>query len=417
MALPAVQAAGVPPTVSIVILTRHGPERLERCLAALARLPDPVSRELIVLLNGADEDVRATRDAWSTRVRVLESPVNLGFAGGCNRCATAASGQYLVFLNDDTEVETGWLQSLVEIAERDPRVGAVGSCVLFPDGSVQETGSIIWRDGSIMSVGRGAHPESPRVSFIRQVDYCSACSLLVRREAWNAVGGFCEDYFPAYYEDVDFCLSLRALGYRVLYAPGSRVRHYGGGSSDRGFRMFLNDYHRRRFRQRWGHVLHEFEPPNPGSAAAVRRAEFRARGYPRRLLVIDDQLPDAASRSGCGQMWAALIELSEAEYAVSVWPSRGITSSFRELGLRGIETIPGSLEAHLREASVLYDLVVISRPHNFDHYEALIRECQPHAVVVYEGDAVHDCRSVGTWIDAFERAQLVRAEARAIEPA
>jgi GT2 family glycosyltransferase len=392
MAAAAEQAAGAPPVVSIVILTRHRPKRLERCLAALARLPDPVSREILILLNDADYDVRAMLDARATGVRILESPVNLGFAAGCNLCASAAAGRYLAFLNDDTEVEAGWLQSLVEIADADLRVGAVGSCILFPDGSVQETGSIIWQDGSTMGLGRGELPESPRVSFVRQVDYCSACSLLVRREAWNAVGGFCEDYFPAYYEDVDFCLSIRARGYRVLYAPRSRVRHYEGGSSDRGFRVFLHRYQRGRFRQRWGPELQEFEPPDPESDAAVTRAAFRARGCPRRLLVIDDRLPDPTIGSGFGRMWDAVVELSEAGYAVSVWPSRGINDTYRELGQRGIETIPGALEAHLSEPSILYDTVVISRPHNFQRYAALVRQCQPHSVLVYDAEAVYHRR-------------------------
>ncbi|HMJ85412.1 MAG TPA: glycosyltransferase family 2 protein, partial [Vicinamibacterales bacterium] len=337
MTAAAVRAADRPPTVSIVVLTRHRPERLERCLAALARLPDPVSHEILVLLNGADDDVRAMFDARATRVhrvRVLESPVNLGFAAGSNMGAAASTGRYLAFLNDDTEVEAGWLQSLVEIADLDPRVGAVGSCILFPDGSVQELGSIIWQDGSTMGLGRGEPPESPAVSFVREVDYCSACSLLVRREAWDAVGGFCEDYFPAYYEDVDLCLSIRALGYRVLCAPRSRVRHHEGGSSEPGFRLFLHRYQRRRFRQRWGHVLPAFEPPNPESAAAVNRAAFRARGCPRRLLVIDDRLPDPTIGSGFGRMREAIVELSEAGYAVSVWSSHGISDTFRELGLR-----------------------------------------------------------------------------------
>jgi len=410
MTAAAVRAPDLSPTVSIVVLTRHRPERLERCLAALARLPDLVSHEILVLLNGADDDVRAMFETRVHRVRVLESPVNLGFAAGSNMGAAASTGRYLAFLNDDTEVEAGWLQSLVEIADLDPRVGAVGSCILFPDGSVQELGSIIWQDGSTMGLGRGEPSESPAVSFVREVDYCSACSLLVRREAWDAVGGFCEDYFPAYYEDVDLCLSIRALGYRVLCAPRSRVRHHEGGSSDPGFRLFLHRYQRRRFRQRWGHALPAFEPPNPESAAAVNRAAFRARGCPRRLLVIDDRLPDPTIGSGFGRIGDAVVELSEAGYAVSVWSSHGISDTFRELGLRGIETIPGELEAHLREPSVLYDTVVVARPHNFDRYEALVRECQPHSVLVYDGEVTaRDLRSAGAWVDAVREAQMARA--------
>jgi len=271
-----------PPTVSIVILTRHDPRRILRCLAALARLDDRVPYEVLVLLNGADADVRAAMSPPPRAVRVLDSCVNLGFAAGCNHASAYASGRYLVFLNDDTEVEAGWLRALVDVVETSAKIGAVGSCVLFPDGSVQEAGSIVWQDGSIAAVGRGAPPDAAAISFVRDVDYCSACSLLVRREAWAAAGGFCEEYFPAYYEDVDFCLSLRACGYRVVYAPRSRVRHDGGSSTDPQYRRFLNDYQKRRFRQRWKDVLARFEPPNPCSPAAVRRATFRASGRLRR---------------------------------------------------------------------------------------------------------------------------------------
>jgi O-antigen biosynthesis protein len=412
----AAHARGLSPRVSIVILTRHGPQRLERCLAALMRLPDAVPYEILILLNGADEDVRAALRAAASPVRVFESDVNLGFAGGCNLAAAAAAGEYLAFLNDDTEVEAGWLQALVEIADADARVGAVGSCILFPDGSVQETGSIIWQDGSTMGLGRGMPPESPRVSFVRDVDYCSACSLLVRRDAWNAVGGFCDEYFPGYYEDVDFCLSIRALGYRVVYTPRSRVRHHEGGSSDPGYRVFLHHYQRRRFRARWGHLLHEFEPPNPESSAAVRRAAFRASGRRRRLLVIDDRLPDPTIGSGFGRMRDAVVELSEAGYAVSIWASRGITDAYRELGLDGIESIPECLEAHVHDPGVLYDTVVVSRPHNFARYAPVVRASQPHSVLVYDAEAVYHRRLERqvTLAGSEPHATVLAGEARAM---
>ncbi len=417
MDLAAPSSVTAPPTVSIVVLTRHRPQRLERCLAALARLPDDVSHEILVLLNGADQDMRAVLDAPGARVRVFESPVNLGFAAGCNQMVAAAAGRYLVFLNDDTEVEAGWLQPLVDIAEADPSVGAVGSVVLFPDGSIQETGAVIWRDGSTLALGRGELPNAPSVAFVRQVDYCSACSLLVRREAWRAAKGFCEEYFPAYYEDVDFCLSIRAQGYRVVYAPGSRVRHHGGGSSESTFRAFLQLYQRERFRQRWQHVLEEFEPPNPESVAAIRRAAFRARGCPRRLLVIDDRLPTPTGGSS-GRMSDAVSELSDAGYAVGIWPSQGLDETFWELGKRGIEVIAGALEAHLRDPCVLYDIVVISKRHHFERYAALVRECQPQSVLVYDaasGSHVVDARSTladnqGSRTHALETSLRVRAD-------
>jgi GT2 family glycosyltransferase len=392
------------PDASIVILARHRPERLARCLETLAALPDRVSREVLVLLNNADDAVGAVLDAPPMPVRVSASAVNMGFAAGCNMLSTLATGRYLVFLNDDTEVEAGWLQPLIETADRDPRAGAVGSCVLFPDGSIQEAGAVIWQDGSTTSLGRSSRPGSPPVSFVREVDYCSACSLLVRRDAWTAVGGFCEDYFPAYYEDVELCLSLRALGYRVLYQPRSRVRHHGGSSTDPDYRLFLNNYQRQRFLQRWAHVLGHLEPPNATSSAAIRRAAFRASGCARRVLIIHDRLPTPATGGGFDRTWNAVLELADSGYAVSVWPSQGLDDAFWELGQQGIEAIAAELRAHLREPAVLYDAVLISKHDDFGRYEAMVRESQPHSVLLHEADA-------GGWTDALRRAQLTRTSA------
>ncbi len=135
---------------------------LGRCLCALAaEVDDPIAAEVVLVLNGADADVTTFVDQYVQGTVVLRSPVNLGFAGGCNLAARQARGAYLVFLNDDTEVNRGWLEALVRVADTQPRVGAVGSRILFPDGRLQEAGSLVWRDGSAQGLGRGASADSP----------------------------------------------------------------------------------------------------------------------------------------------------------------------------------------------------------------------------------------------------------------
>jgi hypothetical protein len=313
----------------------------------------------------------------------------------------------LVFLNDDTEVEAGWLEALVEVADSDSRAGAVGSCVLFPDGSVQEAGSIVWRDGSITAYGRGADPDTASVSFVRQVDYCSACSLLVRREAWTAVGGFCEDYFPAYYEDVELCLAMRELGYRVLYCPHSRVKHVGGSSTDPKFRKFLNEHQRRRFRQRWESLLSRLEAPRPDSPAALRRAAFRANGSLRRVMIIADAVLFDAADSG---LHDAAVELSATDHAVSVWASGHPSEALRQLGRHGVEAICGDVTEHLSDPGVLYDVVLIAAPRDFQRYEVLVRKSQPHSAIV-DAERIDRSRTRrdGGWVDTLRRAQFARA--------
>src|ERR1019366_6226397 len=164
------------PSASILIPVLDRMDLLIPCLRSLAALADTPSHEVVVI-----------------------ATVNLGFGGGCNWGARFARGRYLVFLNDDTVVEPDWLRALVEVAEDDPRIGAVGSRLRDPAGTLPEAGSILWSDATTHQVGRGLPPGTPAYDSVRDVDYCSACGLLVRREAWQAAGGFDEGYFPAYH--------------------------------------------------------------------------------------------------------------------------------------------------------------------------------------------------------------------------
>ena len=276
------------PRVSIVVLAWRQREYLLACLRALSE-----SRVTVLLRDrrGFQRRLGSVEDAVRSEVegaRLLKSAVNLGFAGGCNFGASAARGDYLVLLNDDAIVEPSWLDWLVQTADANADAGAVCSCVLFPDGRIQEAGSVIWNDGSTMPVGRGLPGDGLTWRFLRAVDYGSACSLLVRRATWEAIGGFDPSYHPAYYEDVDLCLAIHALGQRVLFEPRSRVRHYESVSSDSSYKSFLFRRNQRRLVEKWAHELVFHEPPASLSSQELSRAVWRARGCPRRILIIDD---------------------------------------------------------------------------------------------------------------------------------
>jgi GT2 family glycosyltransferase len=268
------------PVASVVILVMDEIDRLLGCLRSLRQLPDAPSHEIVVVANGTPASALAALPDQDALV-VVPSPVNLGFAGGCNWGARFARGRHIVFLNDDTEVEPEWLAALVGVAEGERRIGAVGSRLIAPDGSVQEAGSILWRDAGTHQVGRGLPPGSPAYGRVRDTDYCSACGLLVTREAWEAVGGFDEAYFPAYHEDVDLCLSLRAHGFRTVYAPRARLVHHGGESLPDDLRTLIGIRNGRRFIEKWRDALQDFDPqpsaPNREAAvaAAIVRAEHR----------------------------------------------------------------------------------------------------------------------------------------------
>jgi hypothetical protein len=135
-------------------------------------------------------------------------------------------------LNNDTIVAPGAIKAASDRLDQEPDLGAVGGKILSLDGTLQEAGCIVWRDGHCEGYGRGEHPEAPAFAFTRDVDYCSGAFLMVRRQVFEALGGLDEVFAPAYFEEVDFCMRVRAAGFRVGYEPSAQITHFEYGSVD-----------------------------------------------------------------------------------------------------------------------------------------------------------------------------------------
>lgn len=246
--LPAPEA----PDVSVVVLAFRRVDVLERCLRALAEHRSAASFEVVVVANGASVPVRTFLDRHVEGGVAVRARVNLGFAGGCNHGVAASKGRHVVLLNDDAVVEPGFLDALVAAVERRPRIAVVGALVLFPDRSVQDAGGVIGEDGMPAVVGRGSDERAAIATEPRQVDYVSGCAVLVRREAWDAVGGMDERFYPAYFEDVDLCLRLRSAGWETWFEPEAKVLHDESASSDLVLKSLAWDWNKARFLLRWG---------------------------------------------------------------------------------------------------------------------------------------------------------------------
>jgi GT2 family glycosyltransferase len=265
------------PDLSICILVLEQTGLALGCLNALRRPGAcPRGTELVVVANGTPADQLDGLAAHDDVILVVNE-VNLGFAAGCNQAASVARAPLLVFLNDDSTVEDGCIDALVRAAAADTAIGAVGARILWDDGTLQEAGSVLWRDGWGSHVGEGLPPGSRAYEEPRDVDYASANGLLVTRRAWDAVGGFDERFFPAYFEDVDLCLALAAQGFRTRYEPRARIAHRGSQSTSSVYREFLLSRNHRRLVEKWGRVLDRFEArplqrSGPVFDGALRRA-------------------------------------------------------------------------------------------------------------------------------------------------
>ncbi len=262
------------PAVTVCVLVLADVGRIGACLDSV-RAATVLPVETVVVANGTPPSVLAGLAARDDIV-LIPSPANLGFAGGNDLAARCSQGAHLVFVNDDSVLAPEAIDHLVARAESDPAIGAVGCRVLSTDGSLQEAGSVLWKDGTAALVGRGEPGAAGRYTEPRDVDFCSANGFLVVRAAWDAVGGFDPCFNPAYYEDVDLCLALRERGYRVVYEPAARITHAESTSTTAPYKTFLIERHRRQLVDRWSTVLATLEPPPLAErAAAIARAVAR----------------------------------------------------------------------------------------------------------------------------------------------
>jgi GT2 family glycosyltransferase len=237
------------PLVSILVVTYRRHELFGRCFASLVAATRRLDVEFVVVMNG-DRFEREHRDAERAGATVLRPGVNLGLAGGLHAARRVARGQYLLIVQEDVEVEPGWLEPLLEVFADDPSVGAVTSRVELPDGRLQHEGWLVLRDAGVLRVGDPAGP-GPR----RAVDSGGTASLLVAAEAWDAIGGPNLDLFPLWYVDVDLGLALACAGWNVMSEPRSRVEHRAHSATNEEFRGYLSHRNRPKVVRRYAHVL------------------------------------------------------------------------------------------------------------------------------------------------------------------
>ncbi len=218
------------PVVSIIIPAFNQWDYTISCLRSIRANTERIAYEVIVADDGSTDETGNILDHVAN-IKLVRNERNLQFLQSCNNAARHAAGRYILFLNNDTNVQKDWLLHLLAPAEVDETVGIVGPKLVYPDGRLQEAGGIVWRDGSAWNYGWFDDPEKPAYNFGREVDYVSGACLLVRRDLWEKAGGFDERFAPAYYEDTDLAFQARKLGYRVMYQPESVVVHFEGVSS------------------------------------------------------------------------------------------------------------------------------------------------------------------------------------------
>ena len=208
---------------SVILVTYNSQPYLKVCLDALGRTLPP-GCEVVVLDNASSDGSADLVEAGFSNARLLRSPENLGYAGGNNRAADVASGEYLVFLNPDTRVEPGWLEALLAPLQADPLIGLATPKILLmqePE-RINTCGNDIHLSG--LTLCRGAGLEKERLDQLVEVSAVSGAAFSMRRDLFQRLGGFDETFFT-YMEDSDLSWRARLAGYRCAYTPEAVVYH------------------------------------------------------------------------------------------------------------------------------------------------------------------------------------------------
>jgi len=406
------------PDVSIIIPVYNKWRYTLNCLKSVAE--NTADDYEVIVVDDASTDKTAEILAAVKNLRVVTNDQNMGFVESCNRGARASKGKYILFLNNDTMVTKDWLPPLLEVIKRQD-VGAVGSKLVYPDGTLQEAGGIVWNDATGCNYGRGDDWDKPEYSYLREVDYCSGASLMVKRELFEKIGGFDEQFKPGYCEDTDLCFSLRTLGYKVMFQPMSVVVHFEGVTCgtdvSRGIKRY-QEINRQKFVQKWGAVLQQYHYPPLSENAFLARDRVTG----KRILVIDHFVPTYDQDAGSESTFNILKLLCELGHKVTFVGDNllSIQPYTTTLQQNEIEVIYGpyirAAGEYIESYGRYFDIVILSRPHVAIKYiKAVKRHCQRAKLIYDTKDLVYIRESRRAEVEKSEKVRRLAEASKKTE--
>lgn len=386
--------AAAQPVASIVIPVYNHARHTLACLRALAAHPPAAPCEILVIDDGSSDDTAA----WMARIDGLRHhrrEENGGFIAACNDGLRLARGQYVVLLNNDTVPQPGWLDALLDTFAHVPEAGLVGAQLLYPDGRLQESGGVVFDDGSCWSYGRFESAENPRYASLRDADYCSGAALAIPRALFEQLGGLDTRYAPAYYEDTDLAFKVRAAGRRVLVQPASRVVHDEGTSNGTDTGSGIKAWQVRNqqvFAEKWRDVLARQLP-----AGSVPGPALLHRGQ-RQILIVDEAVPRPDRDSASLRQFNLIRMLLAGGAHVVFLPTRGghggaATEALQALGVE-VWHAPWmkGVGSWLRTHGPRFQVVMLVRHHVAGVCLPLLRRHAPQARTVFDTVDLHYLR-------------------------
>lgn len=384
------------PEVSIIIPVYNQFEYTYNCLQSIKNNSKDVTYEIIIG-DDCSTDLTTRIQELITGITVITNEVNLRFLKNCNHAAEYARGEYILFLNNDTQVQENWLRPMIKLMDSDKTIGLTGSKLVYSNGMLQEAGGIFWNDASAWNYGNRCNSDEPEYNYVKEADYISGASIMIRKSLWKEIGGFDEAFAPAYYEDADIAFEVRKRGYKVIYQPLSVVVHFEGVSNGTDVSTGQKQYqvvNKEKFYGKWKDVLVKEHFSNGEN---VFLAKDRSR-FKKRILIVDHYVPHYDKDAGgkCTFMYTSLF--AKLGYQVTFIGDNYFKHEpyTTELQQKGVEVIYGNYyyknwKSWLKENAKYFDYVYLNRPHIAPKYIDIIRK-NSNAKIVYFGHDLHYLR-------------------------
>ena len=413
------------PDVSIIIPVYNQFAYTYNCLKSILEQTGSTVRYEVILADDCSTDDTKRLLELVKNIKVIRNQKNLLFLRNCNHAAASARGRYLLFLNNDTQVQENWLEPLMRLLKQNPFIGMTGSKLIYPDGRLQEAGGIIWNDGSAWNYGNRQEADRPEFNYVKEVDYISGASLMIRKKLWQEIGGFDERYAPAYCEDSDLAFEVRKRGYFVVYQPQSVVVHFEGISNGKDEnrrknktvqpKQNIKQYqaeNSKKLRDKWSDVLKEHYP----NAHHVFRARERSKGKPV-ILFIDHYLPQYDKDAGSKTVYQYLKLFVKKGFQVkfigdNFYRQEPYASKLEQMGIEVL--YGGYYQSHifqwLDRNHQEIDFVFLNRPHISIKYIDYFYN-KTNVNIIYYGHDLHYLRNLREYRLTKDAAKLREAKA------
>jgi GT2 family glycosyltransferase len=270
------------PEISIVIPVYNAFKELIECLLSIQKYIKNKNIEIIIA-DDCSTDERIEKVFKNNKNFIyIRNNKNLGFLKNVNNAIKKARGKYILLLNSDVQLLDDIIEKFKNELENDPQVGLVGPKILFPNGTLQEAGCIIRKNCSTEMIGINDDPNKPQYNISRYVDYISGACWFFEKLLFEDLGGFDEDFAPAYAEDLDFCARVIKEGKKILYSPKSCIVHHLSVSSNSYssfFKYYQSAINKEKFIKKHGQFFKNFSKVKPIAFYLPQYHEFEQNNY------------------------------------------------------------------------------------------------------------------------------------------